>query len=367
MPPFGFWFILWNFNIYNQNVTMAITDVDVSDIAGYISKGTLGSSNASLAVLAQLEGNGALTNFYTDFNQNTIGYKLGVAVGSDLDSNIFASFKFDPYYIDPEQLPIDLYDSTSNSDCAIIFNNDGSDTTSGTKGTLSGDLTFTRTTGTGDGGYIAPGSDNTSNNVAWPKPTKSGTDYETVGSSNSGKTFCFWYKPRTEQPSAFAYMIADNQLTTGRYSGVIIQRPSNRNLAFTILVGTNGGGTSSSNRRSHLGVNDSLSAEEWQFIVVRVKEGTNSQGVFNNYVNITTAGAGSRSQTNDGISGTSGSGNTLGYNTSTSATMRWFDSGNGSGATEDQIGMMWVLPFGLAATSGYLDDIYDATKQLYGG
>jgi hypothetical protein len=146
MPPFGFWFILWNFNIYNQNVTMAITDVDVSDIAGYISKGTLGSSNASLAVLAQLEGNGNLTNFYTDFNQNSIGYKLGVAVGSDLDSNIFASFKFDPYYIDPEQRPIDLYDSTSNSDCAIIANNDGSDTTSGTPGTLSGDLTFTRTT-----------------------------------------------------------------------------------------------------------------------------------------------------------------------------------------------------------------------------
>tara|TARA_R110000765_G_scaffold19866_2_gene51756 strand:+ start:154 stop:1251 length:1098 start_codon:yes stop_codon:yes gene_type:complete len=365
MLPFGFWFILWNFNIYNQNVTMAITDVDVSDIAGYISKGTLSNSNASLAVLAQLEGNGSLTNFYTDFNQNSIGYKLSVARSSNLDSNIFASFKFDPYYIDSEQRPIDLYDSTSNSDCAIIANNDGSDTTSGTPGTLSGDLTFTRTTGTGDGGYIAPGSDNTSNNVAWPKATKSGTDYETINGS-TGKTFCFWYKPRTEQPSAFAYMIADNQLTTGRYSGVIIQRPSNRNLAFTILVGTNGGGTSSSNRRSHLGVNDSLAAEEWQFIVVRAKPGS-AQGTSNTYVSITTAGAGSISTSNDGISGTSGSGTTIGYNTSTSATMRWFDSGNGSGATEDQIGMMWVLPFGLDAGSSYLSDIYDATKQFYGG
>ena len=97
-------------------------------------------------------------------------------------------------------------------------------------------------------------------------------------------------------------MIADNQLTTGRYSGVIIQRPSNRNLAFTILCGNNGGGTSSSNRRSHLGVNDSLAAEEWQFIVVRAKPGS-AQGTSNTYVSITTAGAGSISTSNDGISG----------------------------------------------------------------
>ena len=346
---------------------MAITDVDVSDIAGYISKGTLGSSNASLAVLAQLEGNGDLTNFYTDFNQNSIGYKLSVAKSSNLDSNIHASFKFDPYYIDPEQRPIDLYDSTSNSDCAIIFNNDGSDTTSGTPGTLSGDLTFTRTTGTGDGGYISPGSANTSNNVAWPKPTKSGTDYETINGS-TGKTFCFWYKPKTEQPSSFAYMIADNQLTTGRYSGVIIQRPSNRTLAFTILCGNNGGGTSSGNRRSHLGVNNSLAAEEWQFIVVRAKPGS-SQGTSNTYVSITTAGAGSISTSNDGVSGTSGSGSSIGYNTSTSATMKWFRSGGvaATAVTADIIGMMWVLPFGLDAGSSYLSDIFDSTKELYGG
>ena len=365
MPPFGFWFILWNFNIYNQNVTMAITDVDVSDIAGYISKGTLSNSNASLAVLAQLEGDGDLTNFYTDFNQNSIGYKLSVAKSSNLDSNIHASFKFDPYYIDSEQRPIDLYDSTSNSDCAIIQNADGSDTESGTPGTLSGDLTFTRTTSTTDGGFISPGSENTANNVAWPKPSKTGTDYETINGS-TGKTFCFWYKPKTEQPSSFAYMIADNQTAgSGTYSGVIIQRPSNRRLAFTILCGNNGG-TASSNRRSHLGVNDSLAAEEWQFIVVRVKPGA-SQGITNNYVSITTAGAGTISTSNDGVSGTSGSGTTIVYSSTSTKTMRWFDSGNGSGATEDEIGMMWVLPFGLDADSGYLSDIYDATKQLYGG
>jgi len=343
---------------------MAITDVSIKDIGGYISKSPLGNTFASLAVLAQLEGNGALTNFQTDFVDNSIAYKLSVAVGSNLDSNIFASFKFDPLYIDGESRPIDLYDSTSNANCAVLNNIDGSDAASGTPGQMSGDLTFVRTTSNSEGGYIQPGSDSSSNNIAWPKPTKSGTDYETINGS-TGKTFCFWYQPRTEQPSGFAYMIGDNQLTTGRYSGVIIQRPSNRTLAFTILCGNNGG-TGSGNRRSHLGVNDSLAIGEWQFIVVRVKPGA-SQGTSNTYVSITNAGAGTISTNNDGVSGTSGSGTTIVYNTSTSSTMRWYYMGNGVGTTEDLIGMMWVLPFGLDAGSSYLSDIYDSTKQLYGG
>ena len=364
MPPFGFWFILWNFNIYNQNVTMAITDVDVSDIAGYISKGTLSDTHASLAVLAQLEGNGALTNFYTDFADNSLGYKLSVAVGSNLDSNIFASFKFDPYYISGADL-CDLYDSTSNSNCAKIQNDDGSDVSTGTVGQINGDITFTRTTDTTVGGFLQPNSEDSSNAIVWNKATKTGTDYETINGS-TGKTFCFWYKLATPNPSAFVPMICDNQLTSGRYSGVIIQRPSNRDSAFTILCGTNGGGTSSSNRRSHLGVNNSLTENEWQFVVVRAKAGS-SQGTSNTYVSITLATEGSISTSNDGVSGTSGSGTTIGYNTSTSAVMRWFNSGGVSAATEDQIGMFWVLPFGLDAGSSYLSDMFDATKRLYGG
>ena len=342
---------------------MAITDVDVSDIAGYISKGTLSDSHASLAVLAQLEGNGNLTNFYTDFANNSLGYKLSVAVGSNLDSNIFASFKFDPYYISGADL-CDLYDSTSNSNCAKLAGNNGDDVSTGTVGQISGDLTFNRTTSDSEGGYIEVGSPGSSNNIAWNKATKTGTDYETINGS-TGKTFCFWYRPKTDQPAAFAYMIGDNQLTTGRYSGVIIQRPSNRTLAFTILCGNNGG-TGSGNRRSHLGVNNSLSSDEWQFVVVRTKPGA-SQGTSNTYVSITLATDGSISTSNDGISGTSGSGTTIVYNTSSTSTMRWYYMGNGTGTTEDQIGMTWVLPFGLDAGSSYLSDMFDATKRLYGG
>ena len=343
---------------------MAITEVSVSDIGGYISKGSLSNATAGTAVLAQLEGNGNLRNIYLDFISNSVAYKMGAAVGSNLDSNIFASFKCDFAILDGSSL-CDLYDSTSNSSCATPTST--TNYTSGTKGSIAGDLTAVQTLSTTEGGYIEPGSADSSNQVTWPKPTKTGTDYETINGS-TGKTFCFWYKLKTTNPGAFAYMIADNQLNTGRYSGVVIQRPSNRTSAFTILCGNNGGGTGSGNRRSHLGVNNSLTQDEWQFVVVRVKPGS-SQGTSNTYVSITLATEGSISTSNDGVSGTSGSGTTIGYNTSTSSTMKWYKSGGvgASAVTADIIGMTWVLPFGLDAGSEYLSDIFDNTKTLYGG
>jgi hypothetical protein len=70
---------------------MAITSVSVSDIGGYISKGSLSNTTAGTAVLAQLEGNGGLTNIYRSFISQNVGYKMGAAVESNLDSNIFAS------------------------------------------------------------------------------------------------------------------------------------------------------------------------------------------------------------------------------------------------------------------------------------
>tara|TARA_R100000900_G_scaffold137474_1_gene115889 strand:+ start:142 stop:1173 length:1032 start_codon:yes stop_codon:yes gene_type:complete len=343
---------------------MAITEVSVSSIGGFISKGSLSETTAGTAVLAQLEGNGAFNNIYLDFISNNIAYKMGAAVGSNLDSNIFASFKCDFAILDGSSL-CDLYDSTSNSSCAKPTSI--SNYTSGTKGSIAGDLTANQTSSETEGGYIAPGSADSSNQVTWTKASKTGTDYETINGS-SGKTFCFWYKLKTTNPGAFCPMIADNQTNSGRYSGIIIQRPSNRTSAFTILKGTNGGGTSSSHRRSHLGVNNSLTQDEWQFVVVRAKAGS-STGTTNTYVSITLATEGGISTSNDGVSGTSGSGTTIGYNTSTSATMKWYKSG-GVGATavtEDQIGLIWVLPFGLDASSSYLSDIFDATKQLYGG
>ena len=129
----------------------------------------------------------------------------------------------------------------------------------------------------------------------------------------------------------------------------------------------NNGGTSSSNRRSHLGVNDSLTLNEWNFVVVRMISGS-GQGVTSNYVNITqaSAGAGARSQTNDGISGSSGTytGAPV-YNTSTARALRFFNQRGSSGNLDDAIGQVWILPFGLDADDSKLDDLFDATVRGY--
>ena len=346
---------------------MAIAEVSVSDIAGYISKGTLSNTYAATAVAALLDGNGNFGNCYESWIDNNIAFQMNSAVGSNLDSNVFCSFKFDPAILNGASNIIDLYDSTSNTSTSHPT---GVDTWEGMEPNVT-DVTITQTTSWEISGIgnITP-IDPATAAVDWPSATKTGTDYETRNAT-TGKTFCFWYFPRTESPNAFLYQICDNTEdvaagSSGAYAGVNIQRPSNRTSAFTIMMGNNGG-TASSNRRSHLGVNDSLTLEEWQFVVVRMISGS-GQGVTSNYVNITlaSAGAGARSQTNDGISGSSGTytGAPV-YNTSTARALRFFNQRGSAGNLDDAIGQMWILPFGLDADDSKLDDIFDATVRGY--
>jgi len=346
---------------------MAITDVSVNQIAGYISKGTLSNTYAATAVAALLDGNGNFGNCFESWIDNSIAFSMNSAVGSNLDSNVFCSFKFDPAILNGSSNIIDLYDSTSNTSTSHPT---GTDTWEGMEPTVT-DVTITQTTSWEIAGIgnITP-VDPATATVNWPSATKTGTDYETRNGT-TGKTFCFWYFPRTETPSGFLYQICDNTEdvaagSSGNYSGVNIQRPSNRTSAFTVMMGNNGG-TASSNRRSHLGVNDSLTLNEWNFVVVRMISGS-GQGVTSNYVNITqaTAGAGARSQTNDGISGTSGTytGAPV-YNTSTARALRFFNQRGSSGNLDDAIGQVWILPFGLDADDSKLDDMFDATVRGY--
>ena len=347
---------------------MAITDVSVNQIAGYISKGTLSNTYASTAVAALLDGNGNFGNCFEDWIDNNIAFQMNSAVGSNLDSNVFCSFKFDPAILNGASNIIDLYDSTSNTTTSVPVDNAG--TWEGMEPTVT-DVIIQQTTSWGVGGIgnITP-VDPATAAVDWPSATKTGTDYETRNGT-TGKTFCFWYYPRTETPSGFLYQICDNTEDVaagsgGNYSGVNIQRPSNRDFAFTVMMGNNAG-TASFNRRSHLGVNNSLTAEEWNFVVVRMISGS-GQGVTSNYVNITTAraGVGGRSQTNDGISGSSGTytGAPV-YNTSTARALRFFNQRGGSGNLDDAIGQVWILPFGLDANDSKLDDLFDATVLGY--
>lgn len=347
---------------------MAITDVSVSDIAGYISKGTLTNTYAATAVAALLDGNGNFGNCFESWIDNGFAFSMNSAVGSNLDSNVFCSFKMDPAILTGGSNIIDLYDSTSNTSTAHPT---GTDTwEDGMEPTVT-DVTITQTTSWEIAGIgnITP-VDTTTAAVDWPSATKTGTDYETRNGT-TGKTFCFWYYPRTETPNAFLYQICDNTEdvaagSSGAYSGVNIQRPSNRDSAFTVMMGNNGG-TASFNRRSHLGVSNSLTLDEWNFVVVRMISGS-GQGVTSNYVNITpaSANAGGRNQTNNGISGSSGTytGAPV-YNTSTSRALRFFNQRGSAGNLDDAIGQVWILPFGLDADDSKLDDLFDATVRGY--
>ena len=335
--------------------------VSVNTIRGYLGKSGA-NTHASAVACCMLEGDGAFTNSYDDWIANNIGYDFSTAVGNNVSSGNWCSFKFDPNLINVSGSPIDCYDSTSQTTTAYPRNNSG-EWISGTTGTMT-DLTFTQGLGgTGGGGKLVPIDPSTAA-IEWQKPTKTGTDYETFNAT-TGKTIAFWYKLQTESPGGVLSQISDNgSNTASNYSGIAIQRPSNRTNAITILVGDNTG-TASSDRRSHLGVNDSITVGAWNFIVVRMIGGT-TQSTTANYVNISRASLATRNQTNNGISGTSGtySGDPIYSSTSTNK-MRWFNHRAQSGDLEDQIGQLWVLPIGLDADSTYLDGMFAATKAFY--
>tara|TARA_B110000285_G_scaffold130737_1_gene146905 strand:+ start:131 stop:1144 length:1014 start_codon:yes stop_codon:yes gene_type:complete len=335
--------------------------VSVNTIRGYLGKSGA-NTHASAVACCMFEGDGAFQNSWTDWINNGRGYDFSTAVGNNMSSGIWCSFKFDPNFINTSDDPIDCYDSTSQTTTAYPSNNGGL-WVSGTTGTMTS-LTFTQGDGTTGGSLESVNP--TLAKIEWDKPTKTGDDYETFNAT-SGKTIAFWYYLGTAEVNAFWSCISDNgSNTASNYSGITVQRPSNRGSAFTILVGDNTG-TASSDRRSHLGVDGSLTADEWNFVVVRMIGGT-TQSTTANYVNITTAAAGVRSTGNDGISGTSGtySGDPIYSSTSTNK-MRWFNQRGQALDVNDRIGQLWVLPIGLDADSTYLDGLYNETKTLYGG
>lgn len=345
---------------------MAISSVSIKAIAGYVSKNTVSDTPHSLGAVCVVPGNGNMTTPYQKWQSQGIGYNSEPAVGSDLDSGFYTVFNFDASIADYSTGgPVDYYNSGANSRTALPASSTGL-WYSGTVGTVGSGITWTTTSGTTSGGYLASTSPTANANymVSWPKVVKAGNTYETYYSNK--KTIAFWYYCSTATPGAFAYAIADNQRTSNtNYSGFILQRPSNRTNAFTLLLG-DGTGVGSGDRRSHLGVTNSLGNGKWNFVVVGC-DGNSiaSQSTTTNYVNITQAGAGSRTTTNNGISGTSGSGGSIGLDSASSAVMRWFWSGGSTAGTTDRIGMMWVFSEYLSASDSRLTDLWNATKGFY--
>ena len=347
---------------------MAISgNVGVKTIAGYIGK-TTGNNKTSLLSAAVPPGNGNMTTPYQKWGVPGVGWNAGPALNSTMDVGFYTTFNFDGWAYYGGTGIIDYYDSTSNSNCAYNTVLGGSSDTwvSGTYGTLGSGISYTGTSSTTAGGYVACTAATANSNymVSFPKPTKSGNTYETYYSSK--KTMAFWYYCSTATPGAFAYAIADNQRTTNtNYSGFILQRPSNRTNAFTLLLG-DGTGVGSGDRRSHLGVTNSLGNGKWNFVVIGMDGGNAAtQSISTNYVCITVAGAGSRTTTNNGISGTSGSATSIGLDSNSSAVMRWFWSGGSSANTTDRIGGAWIFSEYLQANDSRLTDLWNATKSFY--
>ena len=363
---------------------MAISgNIGVKTIAGYIGKtgtyGTLINTNkrTSLLSVAVPPGDGNMTTPYQKWGVPGVGWNAEPALNSTMDTGFYTTFNFDGWAYYGGNGIIDYYDSTSNDNCAYQTAAGGTSDTwfSGTYGTFgysgTSNNTYTGTSSTTAGGYVGCLYQNAKETcmVSFPKPTKLGNSYETY--YNSKKTMAFWYYCVTATPNAFCYAIADNQshqYTPGgsiQYSGFILQRPSNRTNAFTLLLG-DGNGLGSGDRRSHLGITNSLAQGKWNFVVIGM-DGNNitTQSISTNYVCITVAGAGSRTTTNNGISGTSGSATSIGLDSNLNACMRWMWSGNALASVADQIGGAWIFSEYLQADDSRLTDLWNATKSFY--
>lgn len=338
--------------------------VSLNSYAGYLGK-TPNETKFSAVATGVVPGDNGAVVPYSWINSG-IGYNATSASSSNVPSGLHLTFHFDPAFVhNINGYPIDLIDNTSTTQTAYPVSNTGL-WYSGCYGTTGANINWITTSGTTAGGYLGPTSAGTGTSYAveFEKPNSSFTpNYETYYSSK--KTIAMWYYCDVATPTGFVYAFGDNGLTTARYSGVTLQRPSNRTNAFTMLVGDNTG-AASSDRRSHLGVDNSLSNGKWNFVVAGV-DGANptSQSTTTNYVCITPAGASSRTTSNNGISGTSGTATSVVINSDSAAKMRLFWYGGASVGTTDRIGSIYIFNQYLASTSSVLDDLWAATKSYY--
>lgn len=331
--------------------------VSVNTYNGYIGKSvdTSGNNPIHISGLVTLvtEGDGTYTSYTANLNDE---FFMQFVNGSDIANGTFACFKFDPGIKDSSGRPVDVYDSTNQYNCSYFAGANPNVFTTGSYGTMNG-VTFT----SGTSGYLSNSSTTSGRYCYWPAATKTGTSH--LSTTSGRRTICLWVRTSVATPTAFQYIFADNsQTSNSNYSGVIIQYPSNRSNAITWLAG-DGAGTGSGDRRSFLGINNTMSNNEWNFVVIGVYGGTSTSGT-TNYTNITSASTGQRNTTNNGLSGTSGT-----YTGNPSYVSSYYPithcSSNATQSFVGDIGYIWVFPFYMASDDTRLDDIFAATKQQY--
>ena len=331
--------------------------VSVNTYNGYIGKSidTSGNNPIHIPGLVTLvtEGDGNYRSYDEDLNDE---FPMTFLNGSDISNGTFACFKFDPNLKDSSSRPVDVYDSTNQYNCSYFSGGSANVFTTGSYGTLN-NVSFVH----GSGGYLSNSSTSSGRNCYWPAATKTGTSH--LSTTSGRRTICLWVRTSVTSPTAFQYIFADNsQTSNSNYSGVIINYPSNRSNAITWLIG-DGSGTNSGDRRSFLGVNNTMTNNQWNFIVIGVYGGSSTGGSAN-YTNITPSSSSQRNTTNNGQSGTSGSysGNPS-YNSSYYPVTH--SSSNATQSFVGDVGYVWVFPFYMQSNDSRLSDMFSATKGLY--
>ena len=322
--------------------------VSLTAINASVSKTTTTNLHLGVAAL-QVEGDGD----YITASESLVG-------GANMDSlqtmtsGFYPCFKFDPTFQNSSGQPIDVYDSTNQNECAYPTNGSGT-WASGTYGTLT-NVTFNA----GAGGYLSNTSTTAGRNCVFPVATKTGINHTSTTSGR--RTICMWIRTSVATPTAFQYIFSDNSDTTSNYSGIIVQYPSNRTNGITWLMG-DGAGVGSGDRRSYLGITNTMALDVWNFVVIGAYGGSTISATAN-YTNITPVDATARNTTNNGASGSSGT--FSGYPSySSSRYPMTHSASNVSQSFVGDVGQIWIFPFYMEASDTRLDDIFGATKQEY--
>lgn len=323
--------------------------VTLSTINTAVDKTNAAGTHLGVAAL-QVEGDGTYTTTSQSLSGGANMYNL-----QTMTSGFYPCFKFDPYFSNSSGQPIDVYDSTNQNECAYPTSSDGT-WVSGNYGTLT-NVSFTR----GAGGYISNTSSASGRTCQFRPATKTGINH--LSTTSGRRTIALWVRTSVATPTAFQYIFCDNAIQgDANYSGVYIQYPSNRSNAITFQIG-DGAGTGSGDRRSFLGISNTMSQNEWNFVTVGVYGGATISNT-QNYCSITPASSGARNNYNNGVSGTSGTyTGTPVYNSSRYPTI--ISGANATQSFVGDVGAVWVFPFYMSADDARLDAIFDATKQEY--